>query len=93
MWMTEVPSSWHHGGLYLGAHWMWWLFWIFVTVVVAWAFLRLVRDERSRDRWEVRREGAEEILRRRFGEGEIDEDEFLHRMHLLRESRTGTAGE
>jgi putative membrane protein len=92
MWMIQMPSGWHHGGLFMGLHWLWWIFWILVVLVIGWAFWRLVRDERTRDREETRREDAEEVLRRRFSAGEIDEDEFLHRMHLLRESRPPAGG-
>lgn len=92
MSLIQTPGGWHHQGLFMGMHLLWWLFWILTAAVVLWAFWRVVRDRRSRQREEDRREEAEEVLRRRFGEGEIDEDEFLHRMHLLRESRAGEAG-
>ena len=87
MGLMQAPTSWHHQGLYMGMHWLWWLFWILAILVIVWAFWRLGRDERSRERDETRREAAEEALRRRFGEGEIDEDQFLERMRILRESR------
>lgn len=87
MWMLQMPTGGHHEGLYMGLHWGWWLFWILVVLVLGWAFWRLARDERRRDRDEKHREDAEEVLRRRFSEGDIDEDEFLHRMRRLRESR------
>lgn len=83
-------TSWHHQGLYIGMHWLWWIFWIAVIFVVLWAFLRLGTDERSRRTEQDRREAAEDVLRRRFSEGELDEDEFLHRMRLIRESRAPT---
>ena len=87
MWMIQqMPSSWHHQGLYMGMHWLWWLFWLLIVLLVAWAFWRLVRDERERDRETSRREAAEETLRRRFSEGAIEEEEFLRRMRVLRES-------
>jgi uncharacterized membrane protein len=93
MWtMQQMPSSWHHQGLYMGMHWLWWLFWLLVVLLVAWAFWRLVRDERERDRETSRREAAEEILRRRFSEGEIEEEELLHGIRLLRESRSSHRG-
>lgn len=91
--LAQMPGSWHHEGLFVGMHWLWWLFWILVMVVVVWAFVRLARDERSRRDRASEREAAEEALRRRFAEGEIGEDEFLHRMRLLRESRPDDRGE
>lgn len=87
MWYLQMPDAWHHEGLYMGMHWLWWLFWLFTIAVVVWAFVRLFRDERTRDHEETRREEAEETLRRRYSEGEIEEDEFLHRMRVLRETR------
>jgi uncharacterized membrane protein len=91
MGSIQAATSWHHQGLYMGMHWLWWIFWIAVALIVLWVFLRLGTDERSRRTEQGRREAAEDVLRRRFSEGEIDEDEFLHRMRLIRESR-GRAG-
>lgn len=88
MWLIQqVPWNWHHEGLYMGMHWLWWLFWILVALVLVWMFWRLLRDGGTRGREEPRRETAEEVLRRRFSEGEIDEEEFRRRIRLLRESR------
>lgn len=92
MGYMQMPSSWHHEGLYMGMHWLWWLFWLFTIAGVVWAFVRLARDERTKRREEARREATEEVLRRRFSEGEIEEEEFLHRMRVLRESWGGGAG-
>lgn len=87
MWLiAQMPTGWHHDGLFMGLHWIWWLFWIFVAFAVVWAFWRVVRDEGTRSRDEPRRETAEDVLRRRFSEGEIDEDEFRRRLRALRES-------
>ena len=94
MWLIQMPSGWHHGGLFMGSmHWLWWIFWALVLAVIGWALWRLVREARSRDVEEKRRETAEESLRRRYGEGEIEEDEFLHRMRVLRESRSPEGGD
>lgn len=87
MWLIQqMPTGWHHDGLFMGLHWLWWLFWILVVLGVAWAFWRLVRDGETRQREDSNRETAEDILRRRFSEGEIDEDEFRRRLRTLRES-------
>ncbi len=71
----------------MGMHWAWWLFWIVVLLMVAWAFWRLFAE-----RAEVHREAAgalraEEALRERFARGEIDEDEFVRKLKVLQESR------
>lgn len=88
MWLIQgVPRSWHHNGLYMGMHWGWWLFWILVLAVLVWAFVRYLGDERDRRRETDRKESAEEILRERFSQGELDEEEFARKMRTLRESR------
>ncbi len=85
--LIQASETWHHQGLYMGMHWGWWLFWIVVLLIVVWAFWRLFAE-----RSEVHREAtgalqAEEALRERFARGEIDEDEFAHRLKVLQESR------
>lgn len=92
MWTMQMSPEWHHQGLFMGLHWLWWLFWILVAFVVGWAFWQILRDERGLDREERRREEAEEALRRRSGAGEIDADEFLQGSRLLRESRSSQDG-
>lgn len=92
MWLIQTVPGWHHQGLYMGMHWLWWVFWVAVVVLIVWVFLRLDRGERSRRTEQTRREAAEDVLRRRFSEGEIEEDDFLHRMRLIRESRTSAEG-
>lgn len=93
MWLiAQMPTGWHHDGFFMGLHWFWWLFWIFVVLGVVWAFWRLVSSERRRDGEETRSETAEEILRRRFSEGEIDEDEFRRRLRALQESTESEGG-
>lgn len=88
MWfMQGMAQGWHHEGLYMGMHWAWWIFWMLVLLVLVWAFVRLSRDEHSRRRETEEKESAEEILRRRFGRGEIAEEEFARRMQALRGSR------
>ena len=88
MWMIEAPPAWHRQGLFMGMHWLWWLIWLLTIAIVAWAFWRLHADREARRIEERRRETAEEILRRRLAEGTVGEEEFLHRMHLLRDSRS-----
>lgn len=94
MWLIQArtTTSWHHEGLFMHMHWIWWVVWIVLILLVVWGFVRLVGEERSRRDERLRREAAEDVLRRRFSEGEIDEDEFLHRMQLLRESRSSRDG-
>lgn len=86
--VQQVGGGWHHEGLYVGMHWGWWIFWIAVLAVLGWAFWRYVREERERRTVTESRSAAEEILRERFGRGELTEEEFLDRMRTLRESRS-----
>lgn len=88
MWpiQARTPTSWHHEGLFMHMHWIWWVVWIVLILLVGWGLVRLVGEERSRRDMSSRREAAEDVLRRRFSEGEIDEDEFLRGLRLIRES-------
>lgn len=88
MWLIRgTAQGWHHDGLYLGMHWGWWIFWLLVLALLIWAVVQYAGDERSRRRGAGQNESPEEILRQRFGRGEIDEEEFARRMRTLRESR------
>lgn len=82
----QMSTSWHHGGMFMGMHWIWWILWILTILVLVWGIGRLLTD-RSRTRERVEREeAAEEKLRQRFAAGEIDEDEFARRMRILRDT-------
>ncbi len=86
---TAQMQSWHDGGMFVGMHWLWWLFWVFTLLVIGWSFVRL-GTERSDERKELHlEEAAEEALRRRFADGEIDEEEYRRRMSVLRETGQG----
>lgn len=90
MWLIQArdATSWHHEGLFMHMHWLWWVIWIVLILFVVWGFVRLVGEQRDQRDASSRREAAEDVLRRRFSEGELDEDQFLHRMRLIRESRS-----
>lgn len=81
--------SWHDGGLFMGMHWLWWLVSLGAFCLLAWAFVRLYADRAEIRRRANRQKAAEEALRQRFAEGEIDEDEFMQRMKALRETVLG----
>ena len=83
--MTQ--GSWHHDGLFMGMHFGWWLFWIVMLALLAWAFWRLAAERREVSRHREEWEDAEEILRQRFARGEIDEEEFSRRLKVLDENR------
>lgn len=62
----------HH---YWGMHAFWWIFWaLLIVALVYWAWPRKFGGERDR---------ALEELRRRYAAGEIDDDEYNHRLEKL----------
>ena len=82
----QITGRWHRDGMAMGLHWGWWVFWTGTFLVLLWGGWRLLAD-RSETRTRTRRsEGAEEELRRRFAEGDIDEEEFRRRLRILREN-------
>jgi len=82
-------QTWHDGGMFIGMHWVWWLFWVFALLIIVWALVRLGADQSAGHRDALRQEAAEETLRRRFAAGEIDEEEYTRRMKVLRDTATG----
>jgi putative membrane protein len=82
-------GAWHDGGLFMGMHWVWWLIAIITFCSLAWALVRVSTDRAKTRRRVDAQEIAEEALRRRFASGEIDEEEFAHRLKILRETAHG----
>lgn len=77
--MMWWPNGWGWGG------------WLIMTLtmlafwgLVAWVIVTLVRQPGSRPGAD---HSAEEILAERFARGEIDEEEYRSRQHLLRSGR------
>lgn len=86
----QMPHrSWHDGGLFMGLHWLWWAFWIALLIALGAAMWRLFADRSDTSRRVADQERAEEALRRRFADGEIDEEEYARRLEVLRESMLG----
>jgi putative membrane protein len=75
--------GWMSGGM---AFWMLlqWLFGIAILVLAVIAVIWLVRRTGNNDHAQLRAESAEEVLRRRYAAGEIDEDDYLRRLSGLR---------
>lgn len=83
--IAQMPG--HDGGHFMGTHWLWWSVWILVFALLIWGLVRLLGDRTAAPRDGVERdEMAEEALRRRFAEGEIDEEEYNRRLSVLRET-------
>jgi uncharacterized membrane protein len=72
--------------MFMGLHWLWWLFLVLTGVALVWALWRTLADENSERRSTNRSVGAEEALRARYASGEIDEEEFARRLDVLRNS-------
>lgn len=84
--MAQMQMPWHDGGLFMGMHWLWWSIWILTFVVLIWGMVRFFGDRSATHERLDREAVAEEALRRRFAEGEIDEEEFARRLRILRET-------
>lgn len=92
LWLPSVlqmPRAWHDGGMFMGMHWLWWAVWILTLLVLVWGFWRLFADRSEVHRRVRREEAAEEELRRRFARGEIDEEEYMEKLAVLRETHFG----
>ncbi len=87
--MAMGDTSWDDGGLLMGMHWMWWAFWIVVFLALVVAFWRLFSDRSETRERVARAEAAEETLRKRFAGGEIDEQEYMRKLKVLRETTIG----
>jgi len=81
-----------------GVHWWGWLIGFVVTVgfwaVVVYLVLSLVRSFGTRDHEHVTtpNDDPERTLARRFANGEIDEEEFHHRLDVLRSHDSTQSG-
>lgn len=83
----QQRGFWHHDMFGMGWHWGWWLFWIVVAALVIWAVTRtLAASGERRPGPGAGEPDAKEILRRRFAEGELTEEEFREKLRALRES-------
>lgn len=81
-YMSQVGPN----GMLIGMGWVWWLFWVAAVIVVVWAVARLTGGRGAPPREPTPEQAAEATLRRRFASGEIDEEEFTHRMEVLRDT-------
>lgn len=94
MWLAAIQAGpvWHHDGHFMGQHWAAWLLWILLAALLVVILWRLLAGGGGSRRGGERGEAPEEILRRRFSEGEIDEDGFRRRMRALQESADSEPG-
>ena len=64
------------GGMFFGGGFMW-LFWIALIVIIAYAIKMVITGDADSQR-DIK-DRPIDILKRRFAQGEIDEDEFQRR--------------
>ncbi len=70
----------------MGVHWLWWSCLLLTGLVLAWALRRTLSEDRETHRSAPGLSSAEDSLRLRFAKGEVDEDEYVRRLQILRES-------
>ncbi len=61
---------WWHGDWHMGWMAIWWILGLALVAIVAWALLSSARSRGGA------RESPEEVLKRRYAEGEIDRDTY-----------------
>ena len=67
---------------YWGMHMFWWIFWVvIISALLFWPAPRLLR----------RCDTALDTLRRRYASGEIDDEEYRHRLQILASGKAGPA--
>ncbi len=67
------------GAEHMAGMWLWWIIGIGVLVAIIWLLART-----SSSTGGGAAQSAEEILKRRYAKGEIDEDEYSRRLEDLR---------
>lgn len=78
-WMNGWGMGW-------GWMWLWWIVGLGLVILLVWLLARAMRPGPGGERTEVRREEdtPEQILKKRYARGEIDDEEFHRRMEKLR---------
>jgi uncharacterized membrane protein len=66
---------------HMGGMWLWWIAGLLVLVVVVWLLYLLARQG---DDGVKQKESPEERLKRRFADGEIDEETYERALEELR---------
>ncbi|MCW5631970.1 MAG: SHOCT domain-containing protein [Rubrivivax sp.] len=74
-----------------GMHFLWWIFWIAIVGVIAWAIWGRARDVKAAETAprESPHETPHETLKRRLASGECTPEEYERRKALLDRDRGG----
>jgi uncharacterized membrane protein len=86
--LVQTFADGHHGGMFMGLHWAWWMIWLAIGAALIWALARMLLEP-GPDR-QPSGDGPrspEEALRTRYARGEISDEEFTARSRTLRRSR------
>ncbi len=82
------PWGWHWG---YGVGLIGLILWLVLAVAIVWLIVRVVAGPRPRGRWDGPPrpipDDPEQVLRERFARGEIDAEEYQHRLEVLRQTR------
>lgn len=70
------------GGMFFGGGFMW-IFWIILFVAIIWAVKAAMTGGNSNESNSSNSESPMELLRKRYANGEIDEEEFNRRRNEL----------
>ena len=82
--IAQMPM-WQDGGHLMGLHWGWWTFWIVLLVLLVLGVASGFGGGRRGGGATPAETSAEEVLRRCFAAGEIDEEEYQRRLKALRD--------
>lgn len=72
-------NDWHGVG-HMGGMWLWWILGIAIIGVLAWVVVKPLSSN-SRDNEST----PEELLKRRYAQGDIDKDDYEKRLSDLRQ--------
>ena len=69
------------GGMILGSGFMW-IFWILIIVAIVWLISSVINTGSSSKKAEE--DSPLEVLKRRYANGEIDDDEYIRKRNQLK---------
>lgn len=75
--MSDYGSMWFGGGFM-------WFFWVFLFLALIWV-IKSATDGNSKNSNNQGDESPIDILKKRYAKGEIDEDEYKHRLEKLKQ--------
>lgn len=83
MTLAQMQDVWHRQGLFMGMHWVWWLFWTAAVLMIIWAFWREASDRRQQRREIAQMRQTEAALRARYAGGEISREQLVEGLSAM----------